>query len=117
MMFPVIELFDRLVIAQVKYSRTQSNIEELNWYNQQVKNYNTKTIQPELEELSIIHNKIWDLESLLKSGKEHELPLDEIGRRAIEIRNWNNRRVTLKNRIAEILECSVREIKKDHLSQ
>ena len=48
---------------------------------------------------------------------EDQLELAEIGRRAIEIRDWNNKRVKLKNTIAEKLGCVVREIKKDHASE
>jgi hypothetical protein len=70
-----------------------------------------------INELYQIHSNIWALEAELKSGKESDLDLNEIGKRAIEIRNWNNRRVAIKNQIAELLNCPVREIKKDHLSQ
>lgn len=52
-----------------------------------------------------------------QKGTEANLPLEEIGRRAIKIRDWNNRRIALKNSMAEKLDCTVREIKKDHLSQ
>jgi hypothetical protein len=64
-----------------------------------------------------VHNTIWDLESELKTGREAELPLEEIGRRAIAIRDHNNERIRIKNAIAERLECPVREIKQDHLSE
>jgi len=53
----------------------------------------------------------------LKAGREQELPLEEIGRRAIAIRDHNNRRIAIKNALAEQLECPVREIKRDHLSE
>jgi hypothetical protein len=42
--------------------------------------------------------------------------MDEIGRRAIAIRDWNNRRITYKNSIAELFALKMREIKTDHLS-
>ena len=49
---------------------------------------------------------------------EAELPLEEIGRRAILIRDWNNKRVAIKNHIAEQLKTDqVRETKTDHLSE
>jgi hypothetical protein len=67
--------------------------------------------------LMAIHNQIWELESELKTGREAELPLEEIGRRAIAIRDHNNKRIAIKNAIAERLGCGVREIKQDHLSQ
>ena len=55
--------------------------------------------------------------SELKSGREAELDLAEIGRRAIEIRNWNRRRIEIKNSVANYFNSPVREIKADHLSQ
>jgi hypothetical protein len=115
--FPVIELFDRLAIAEVKWERTHSNQEELDWYRLQVQDFDLDLVKTYFDELKNIHNTIWGLEAELKSGLEEELSLEEIGRRAILIRNWNNKRITIKNSIAEILNCPVREIKQDHLSE
>jgi hypothetical protein len=115
--FPVIELFDRLAIAEVKWERTQSNQEELAWYRDQLFDFDLLSIQNLFNDLKNIHQQIWNLESELKSGVEDQLSLEEIGRRAIAIRNHNNKRVAIKNQIAEVLNCNVREIKKNHLSQ
>jgi hypothetical protein len=115
--FPIIELVDRLAIAEVKFQRIGANQEELSWYQTQALHIDLDKIINEYEDLKRIHNEIWNLEAELKSGREAELSLEEIGRRAIAIRNHNNKRVALKNAIAEKLECPVREIKKDHLSQ
>lgn len=117
MKFPIIELVDRLAIAQVKWDRTSLNEKELDWYNDQIKNYDFKLISDCFNELKMIHNKIWDLESDIRSGYEQKLGLEEIGRRALLIRDWNNKRIAIKNQMAEILDCPVREIKKDHLSE
>jgi hypothetical protein len=115
--FPVIELIDRLAIAEVKFQRTGANQEELSWYMNQATKLDLDNIHQLYNKLVEIHNQIWDLESELKTGREAELPLEEIGRRAIAIRDHNNQRVALKNLIAEHLGCRVREIKQDHLSQ
>ena len=115
--FPVIELVDRLAIAEIKWQRTQANSAELSWYQQQITHLNINSIQVHLQQLKEIHNSIWELEKELKSGQEQSLSLEEIGRRAIEIRNHNNQRIKLKNLMAEILECPVREIKHDHVSE
>jgi hypothetical protein len=115
--FPIIELVDRLAIAEVKFKRTRANEEELLWYMNQAMRIDLTLIVDEYEDLKRIHNEIWELEALLKTGRESELSLEEIGRRAIAIRDHNNKRVTLKNVIAEKLNCSVREIKRDHLSE
>lgn len=115
-LFPIIELVDRLAIAEVKFQRTKANEQELLWYMNQSLRIDLTQIVNEYEDLKRIHNEIWDLEAELKTGREAELSLEEIGRRAIAIRDHNNKRIKLKNSMAEKLNCSVREIKKDHLS-
>jgi len=115
--FPIIELVDRLAIAEIKFKRTKANEEELLWYINQAVRIDLTLIVDEYENLKTIHNEIWELEALLKTGREAELSLEEIGRRAIAIRDHNNKRVALKNSMAKKLNCPVREIKKDHLSE
>jgi DNA polymerase III delta prime subunit len=115
--FPIIELVDRLAIAEVKFQRTNANEQELLWYMNQSLRIDLTQIVNEYEDLKRIHNEIWELEAELKTGREAELSLEEIGRRAIAIRDHNNKRILLKNSMAEKLNCSVREIKKDHLSE
>lgn len=116
--FPVIELVDRYAIAMLKFNKTRANEPELRFYEEQLGNYDLTKIKVELDNLYEIHNDIWSLEAELKSGKEHELELDEIGRRAIAIRDKNNQRITLKNLMADKLgQGNIHEIKKDHLSQ
>ena len=115
--FPVIELVDRLTIALIKFEKTGLNQDEVNFYQNQVTCLDLSAISDHLDLLQNIHISIWDLEKELKSGCENQLSLEEIGRRAIKIRNLNNKRVALKNKMADILGCPVREIKVDHLSQ
>jgi hypothetical protein len=121
---PQLELIDRLCIARVKYERINgANQDELDWYEERYQEM-IQTLLPEqltqlkgdIEEITRIHNGIWDLEWQLKSGVEHLLPMDEIGRRAIAIRDLNNQRITFKNSIAALFGLKLREIKTDHLS-
>jgi hypothetical protein len=114
--FPIIELIDRLAIADVKFKRTGANADELTWYMNQASAIDLASVEDLYVNLVAIHNQIWELESELKTGREASLPLEEIGRRAIAIRDHNNKRVAIKNAIAERLDCPVREIKQDHLS-
>lgn len=121
---PVLELIDRLCIARIKHERTRgANQDELDWYEERYQQLiatldtaQRNTLDRNIAEITVIHNRIWDLEWQLKSGVEHLLPMDEIGRRAIAIRDWNNRRITYKNSIAELFGLKMREIKTDHLS-
>lgn len=63
-----------------------------------------------------IHARIWDLESCIRRGKlDHDLT--EVGRRAIEIRDWNKKRVALKNEINLKAGEGFQDIKKDHGSE
>ena len=116
---PVLELIDRLCIARVKHARTQgANQIELDWYEDKYRQLpQSAELDADIQAMTDIHHAIWDLEWQLKSGVEQMLSLQEIGRRAIAIRDHNNKRITLKNSMAEKLNCSVREIKKDHLSE
>ena len=121
---PELELIDRLCIARVKFERTSGgNQDELDWYEARYQELiadllpdQLTQLQNDIAEITKIHNRIWDLEWQLKSGVEHLLELDEIGRRAIAIRDWNNRRITYKNSIAALFGLKLREIKTDHLS-
>lgn len=115
--FPIIELIDRLAIAEVKHEKTQKNQDEVQWYKESFDKYDLELVKDDYEALKDVHRTIWGLESELKCHKEHLLSLEEIGRRAIEIRNHNHNRIELKNAIAAKLHCRIREFKVDHLSE
>jgi hypothetical protein len=57
------------------------------------------------------------MEDDFKKCRLDGVDLAEIGQRALNIRDLNNSRVTIKNRIAELLNDPVREIKQDHVSE
>ncbi len=115
---PALELIDRLCIARVKHARTQgANQVELDWYEQRYQEMpQSAELADVIRRMTDIHHAIWDLEWQLKSGVEQMLSLQEIGRRAIAIRDHNNKRIAYKNSIATILGHPVREIKHDHLA-
>lgn len=115
--FPIIELIDRLAIAEIKHEKTNKNQEEVDWYRQSFDRYDFDAINDDYRALKDIHRTIWSLEAELKSFNEHLLSLEEIGRRAIEIRNHNHKRIELKNSIASKLNCRIKEFKADHLSE
>lgn len=115
---PVLELIDRLCIARVKHVRTQgANQVELDWYEQRFQQLpQSAELDEAVQAMTDIHHAIWDLEWQLKSGVEQMLSLQEIGRRAIAIRDFNNRRIAYKNTVARVLNHPVLEIKQDHLA-
>jgi hypothetical protein len=115
---PVLELIDRLCIARVKHARTKgANQVELDWYEERLQQLpQSAKLDEVIQAMTDIHHAIWDLEWQLKSGVEQMLSLQEIGRRAIAIRDFNNKRIAYKNTVASILNHPVTEIKQDHLA-
>lgn len=67
-----------------------------------------------VQELYKENGLIWDLESDIRRGKEAELGLEEVGRRAIQIRDHNKNRIAIKNKINVNW---FKEVKVNHASQ
>jgi len=110
--FPLVELLDRYVIAQLKFEKLRTNYEEVEFYTQQLKEYDFESIKDELNQLTEIHRRIWALEDDFKNFTiENKYDLAEIGRRAILVRDTNYERYQMKNKIAEKLNDPVREKK------
>ena len=117
MKFPIIEIVDRYAISVVKHEKTNgANQEELNFYLDQINEVGIDPLDPKLVELIEHHRYVWSLEDDFKKAKIDNLPLEEIGRRALYIRDIGYRRVDLKNDFAELLNDPVREIKKNHVT-
>jgi hypothetical protein len=112
----LIELVDRYCIAKVKFDILGNNIDELNFYREQLDTFNiSDDIEEDLKELTTIHRRIWDMEDdFKKCVVELKYPMDEIGRRAIAIRDINIDRYAIKNKIAEKLNDPIREKKRYH---
>lgn len=65
--------------------------------------------------LSMMNIEIWNLEHEIRQGGEDKFSLEEIGRRAILIRNLNKRRIDYKNNITA-RDKGFREVKINHRS-
>lgn len=63
-----------------------------------------------------INSQIWDKESDIRRGKEGELGLEEVGRRALAIRDLNAQRIAIKNELAATVG-GFQEIKVNHASE
>jgi hypothetical protein len=117
MKFPVIEIVDRYAIALVKHEKTNgANQEELDFYTAQINQTGIVLTDPKLIELIEHHRYVWSLEDDFKKAKIDSLPLEEIGQRALYIRDIGYMRTYLKNALAESLGDPVREIKQDHIT-
>lgn len=120
MKMPISEILDRYSIAILKKERANAeNEKEIFDLENEIKNYkniNEDLIENYIEKLIEINGKIWDLESDIRKGKEGELGLEEVGRRAIKIRENNKIRVGYKNEIVEFFEEGYKDIKMNHVS-
>lgn len=118
MKFPIIEIVDRYTIAVVKHEKTNGvNQEELDFYIEQMQEVNLDLQHQLILELIEHHKYVWSLEDDFKKNRIAGLPLEEIGRIAIAVRDQGYKRTQLKNALAELLNDSVREVKQDHSSE
>lgn len=116
------DIIDRLSIAQLKTERIglPENKKEFREFWEAL--FTHMLIHPDvrwwgfMDKLYHINEAIWDLESAVRQGK---LDKDEaeVGRRAINIRNYNKERVSLKNNLNELVGEGFQDIKKDHISE
>ncbi len=113
---PIGEIADRYSIAILKKQRADAdNQDEITQFLNELNQYDG--IFDYVEKLININGKIWDLESDLRKGKEGELGLEEVGRRAIQIREFNKIRVGYKNQIVDKYNEGFKDIKMNHASQ
>lgn len=119
MKMPISEILDRYSIAILKKQRANAeNEQEIIDLSHEIfkNNYHREFIQDKIEKLTEINGKIWDLESDIRKGKEGELGLEEVGRRAIQIREFNKIRVGYKNEVVELFGEGYKDIKMNHAS-
>ena len=122
------ELFDKLSIVQLKAERLDEPLacrlvkEELleleAAFGESKQDNPLLAVRHEdmLQLLKIANGFIWDLEADIRQGKEGVLGMEEVGRRALMIRDLNSIRVWAKNLITRATGQGRQEIKKDHAS-
>lgn len=114
LLYPTADLYDRYTIELLKCERANAdNLLHVNILFTEIKRRDP--IQHNLlEGLYEVNGQIWDLESDIRKGVE--LGLEEVGRRAIAIRNLNAKRIMLKNEVATFFH-EIKEYKYHHASQ
>jgi phage gp16-like protein len=126
MIYPLDELIDRISILKLKIERIPNEkselIKEYEDYTEAIKKYvikgicTNKGVEQWYKQLYEINKTIWDLEADIRKGKEGELGLEEVGRRAIKIRENNGKRVRIKSLIVEKTGSGYKDIKINHAS-
>jgi hypothetical protein len=120
MKMPIGEILDRYSIAILKKERASAeNQQEIDDLTQEIESYkqtHEEFINEKIDKLIEINGMIWDLESDIRKGREGELGLEEVGRRAIKIREFNKIRVGYKNDVVEVFGEGYKDIKMNHAS-
>lgn len=124
---PLPEAIDKLTILMLKRERLlddaqkQSVEREYQYYLAVIDAYRNDdgidVQQRWIDDLHEANGKCWDLEAAIRQGRDAELGLEEVGRRAIQLRDLNKIRIAAKNRIAEECGMDFFEVKVDHASE
>lgn len=122
MEMPLPEILDRMSIVKLKIERIgephlKKEYEEYEKALTEFRKKGVKINESWIKRLHELNGKIWDLESDIRKGKERELGLEEVGRRAIMIRKINKERISVKNEIVEKTGLGFRDVKMNHASE
>lgn len=110
------EIIDRYSICRLKSERGGIDMsDEMNQLSAEMNKF--EGLEQYAEELYVINGNIWTLESDIRKGNEAILGLEEVGRRAIKIREFNNERIKVKNIINSKTKTGFVETKIAHGSE
>lgn len=110
------EIVDRYTICKLKFERENiNNAKETESLLNEIKKY--KGIQIYVDALYKLNGDVWDIEGDIRSGNENILGLEEVARRAIELRKMNVKRVDIKNQINLRYDEGYPDIKVNHGSE
>ena len=109
MKMPISEIIDRYTITKLKSERTNENVNaELDAYKKEIDKYKID-LEKYIELMYNINSQIWDTESDIRKGTQ--LPLEEVGRLALKVRDLNCDRNAIKADIVDHFSEGFKEIK------
>jgi len=112
----IVDVIDRYCITFLKYSRV-SSVEfekELSTLRQEFSNYfgrKRAKIWEFVNKLYDIHSELWDTEASIRAAKEEDLGLEEVGRRALKVRDLNRERQRVKNEVIDYFNEGYKDCK------
>ena len=111
---PLSEILDRYTITKLKSERTNEDVsDELTTYKQEIDNPDyaerSSQIGSFINRLYKINGELWDTEGDIRKGVE--MPLEEIGKLALKVRDLNCKRNEIKAEIVDIFAEGFKEIK------
>ena len=113
MKMPLSEILDRYTITKLKSERTNENVsDELSTYKKEIDNpdYAEKSSQivSFIDRLYEINGELWNTEGDIRKGVE--MPLEDIGRLALKVRDLNCKRNAIKAEIVDTFSEGFKEI-------
>ena len=111
---PLSEILDRYTITKLKSERTNEDVsDELKTYEREIKNpgyvLRSDQITTFIDRLYEINGKLWNTEGDIRKGVE--MPLEEVGRLALKVRDLNCKRNEIKAEIVDAFSEGFKEIK------
>jgi len=114
MEMPMAEVIDKYTILLLKNERLEEDlIGQVDLYRKEIPD----SLNEYVDRLLDINSKCWDLEADIRKGKEEELGLAEVGRRALKLRDLNKTRVSIKNEIVKCTGTGFLDVKINHASE
>ena len=117
---PLPEVVDRYTIARLKIERldsSQINVdamkEEIEYYKAGI-DFANKELSKFADELYSVNGRIWDTEASIRKGLDDELGYEEIGRRAVKVRDLNRLRMKVKNDIIDLTGDGFKDCKMNY---
>jgi len=108
MKMPLSEIIDRYTITLLKSKRTDEDVsEELNAYKKEIPDGDS--VNTFIDRMYEINGKIWDTEGDIRRGVD--MPLEEVGRLALIVRDLNQIRNGIKGEIVDEFAEGFKEIK------
>ena len=111
---PLSEILDRYTITKLKSERTDEDVSnELRTYKREIDSSNyvdrSNQIASFIDRLYEINGELWDTEGDIRKGVE--MPLEEIGRLALKVRDLNCKRNEIKAEVVDVFSEGFKEIK------
>ena len=123
MKMPISEIIDRYTISKLKSERTNEDVShEVNSYSEEIGQYNTEEVTPYVDKMYEINGTLWDYETRMRKLMDsrngtgpvvdaNDLPLAEIGKLALLVRDLNGTRNGVKSEIVEKFSEGFKDIK------
>ena len=117
---PLPEVVDRYTIARLKLERlddTQIDVEsmkdEIEYYKSGI-DFENEKLSELTNELYLVNGRIWDTESSFRMGLDKQMTLNEVGSRALRVRDLNRIRMKVKNDIIDLTGNGFKDCKMNY---